>query len=250
MFQKWNVPYQIVLLLLCIQSRLPLSASLLTVMFILLPRPTPTSTGLFPVLASCTRSKVKHRTVCRCMNGIVKQWYGVHWLRCHSLNTSSSGRHSRGKHFPSRPSLFHCYKSSSKHAEFYSDKPILFLSKTFIDHLNPLQVLDVPIRALDSSSGVSYQQSMGLSLGLDTCVLKQDTLLLRPEDGMGAIGPLCCVMHKKNPVHLSKEKGFTPVFPVWLAAYCATASWKTLHIGLVVQAPQYLIEKNWMLKRL
>ncbi len=36
---------------------------------------------------------------------------------------------------------------------------------------------------LDSSSGVSDQQSVGSSPTVDTCVLKQDTSLLHPMDG-------------------------------------------------------------------
>ncbi len=48
---------------------------------------------------------------------------------------------------------------------------------------------------LDSSSGVSDQQNVDLNLGLDTCVLKQDTC------SMG----LKAVMHVKEPGLLLKE---------------------------------------------
>ena len=42
--------------------------------------------------------------------------------------------------------------------------------------------------------------------GLGTCVLEQDTLTIK-------VGPVCCVMHVKEPRTLIvKEKGLAPVF--------------------------------------
>ncbi len=89
------------------------------------------------------------------------------------------------------------------------------------------------IRAPDSSSGVSDQQSVGSSPGRDTCVLKKDSLnhycyVLRM--GCKAVGPVCCVMHVKEPSTLIvKRRGSPLCFLVWLAAHCATAPCKPLH---------------------
>ena len=48
--------------------------------------------------------------------------------------------------------------------------------------------------------------------------------------GRKAVGPVCCVMHiKETQCTYQKEKGFAPVFLVWLAAYCAIAPCKPLH---------------------
>ena len=66
---------------------------------------------------------------------------------------------------------------------------------------------------LDSSSGVSNQQSVGSSPGLDSCVIKQGTwpLLLRPSKVWKAI---VLRVHKacKNPVHLLREEVLPGVF--------------------------------------
>ena len=53
------------------------------------------------------------------------------------------------------------------------------------------------ISALDSSSGVSDQQSVGSNPSHDTCVLKQDTSpsLLSFPMGRKAIGPVLCNAH-------------------------------------------------------
>ncbi len=64
------------------------------------------------------------------------------------------------------------------------------------------------LEALDSSSGVYDQQSVGLSPGRGTCLLEQDILpsLLCPFDG--TISRRSCVLelvvHEKNPEHLEE----------------------------------------------
>ncbi len=50
-----------------------------------------------------------------------------------------------------------------------------FSLPTYVFDDIPWCVVAERIRALDSSSGVSDQQSVGSSPGRDTCVLKQDT---------------------------------------------------------------------------
>ena len=60
-----------------------------------------------------------------------------------------------------------------------------------------------------SSGGDSDQQSVGLSSGLGTCVLKQDRF------GHKALSPVCCVMHIKEPsaVHpIVTRRGFALFF--------------------------------------
>ena len=60
--------------------------------------------------------------------------------------------------------------------------------------------------------------------------------------GRKAVGPVCCVMHVKEPRTLIvKEKGLAPVFLVWLAADCAASPCKPLQgaiiytMGLIIQ---------------
>ena len=48
--------------------------------------------------------------------------------------------------------------------------------------------------------------------------------------GCKAVGPVCCVMHVKEPSALIvKRRGSPRCFLVWLAADCATAPCKPLH---------------------
>ena len=80
--------------------------------------------------------------------------------------------------------------------------------------------------------------------------------------GRKAVCPVCCVMHVKEPSALV-EKGFAPMFLVWLAVYCATALCKNFvstletitwcyvkRLGFIIQKcnPTYLLAgKYWIL---
>ena len=73
------------------------------------------------------------------------------------------------------------------------------------------------IRAKHSSSGVSDQQSVGLSPNRDTCVLNQDTFMIL-RMGHKAVGPVCCVTHEKEPSALSKKRRGLP--------WCSWSDWQ------------------------
>ena len=71
------------------------------------------------------------------------------------------------------------------------------------------------IRAPDSSSGVSDQQSVGSSPGYDSCVLTPNCYYFVLQMGCKAVGPMCSVTYVKEPsVLIEKEKGLTLVFLV------------------------------------
>ena len=81
----------------------------------------------------------------------------------------------------------------------------------------------------DLCSGDSGQQSVGLNLSRDSCVLKQDTkpLLLRPSDGTQSRWSHVCLMHVKELIEKRRS----------LPRY----SWfEQQHI-----APQHLVNDTW-----
>ncbi len=79
------------------------------------------------------------------------------------------------------------------------------------------------LRAPESSSGVSDQQSVGSSPGHGTCVLEHDALplLLCLSDGTVSrrFPALGLVVHVKEPrTPIMEELGLTPVFLVHIAS--------------------------------
>ena len=60
--------------------------------------------------------------------------------------------------------------------------------------------------ALNSSSGVPYQQSVGSSPGLDICVLKQETFCFILRMGCKGLHRVCCAMYKKEPSYTYRWK--------------------------------------------
>ena len=87
------------------------------------------------------------------------------------------------------------------------------------------RIVTEPIRAQDSSYGVSDQQNKCSSPGHDTCVPKTLNHYCRfIRMGRKAIGSVLLLLNSRKQTQFiyRNEKGFELVFLVWLAECCAT----------------------------